>query len=74
MPSRPPIVGACNGIQHIPFPAVADHDGGDRRWISPGQATRSQISAGYPPFEKKGAVFWAGNTRPVLPETELRSG
>jgi hypothetical protein len=34
-----PAARTCNGIQHIPFPAVTDHNGGDwLRRISPGQA------------------------------------
>jgi hypothetical protein len=28
-----------------------------------------KFSAGYPSFEEKGAVSWAGNIRPVSPET-----
>jgi hypothetical protein len=42
--AAPAACRAYNGSQHLPFPAVADHDGGDwRRRISPGQATRSRI-------------------------------
>src|SRR3954452_4982019 len=45
-------------IQHIPFSAVTDHDGGDwRRRISPGQASAiNNFSAGYPSFKEEGAV------------------
>jgi hypothetical protein len=50
-----------NGIQHIPFPAVADPDGGDwLRRISPRHDRDHKFSAGYPPFEEEGAVSWMG--------------
>jgi hypothetical protein len=50
-----------NGIQHIPFPAVADPDGDDwLRRISPRHDRDHKFSAGYPPFEEEGAVSWMG--------------
>ena len=56
-----PAARTCNGIQHIPFPAVADPDGGDwLRRISPRHDRDHKFSAGYPPFEEEGAVSWMG--------------
>jgi hypothetical protein len=33
-----------------------------------GRRRDHKFSAGYPSFKEKGAVSWAGNSRPVLPE------
>jgi hypothetical protein len=52
-------------------PAWADHGvfGGSCRY-EPSVGNRDhRFSAGYPSFKAEGAVFWAGNIRPVPPET-----
>jgi hypothetical protein len=67
--SIPPVLKDTASIQHIPFPAAADPDGGDwLRRISPRQATRSQIFRRVPVDREGRGCFLTGNIRPVLPE------